>query len=76
MPILQIVLNVLLVICFIQMISGAPIVSPLSAPPSPDLNNPINRAEAEDFARINSVTKEEVDEYNRMSKLFLDNFIG
>ena len=51
------------------MISGTPIVSPLSAPPSPDLNDPVQRAEAENFARMNGVTKEEVDEYNRMSKL-------
>ena len=51
------------------MISGSPIVSPLSAPPSPDLNDPVQRAEAENFARMNGVTKEEVDEYNRMSKL-------
>lgn len=66
---LQVAFSVLMVICSIQMISGTPIVSPLSAPPSPDLSDPVQRAEAEDFARLNGVTKEEVDEYNRMSKL-------
>jgi hypothetical protein len=50
--------------------SGTPIVSPLSAPPSPDLSDPVQRAEAEDFAKTNGVTKEEVDEYNRMSKSY------
>ena len=61
-------LSVLLAIFSIEMIAGTPIVSPLSDVPSPGLNDPIQRAEAEDFVRFNGVTKQEIDEYNRLSK--------
>jgi hypothetical protein len=63
----------LLLVCFIQMASFSPIVGPVIsqnvAPSMAESEFNLNqRSEADEFLRLNGVTGEEIQEYNRLSK--------